>query len=68
MTPERQAKIDALRAETDAAERHEIWANRIVKATVIAYVVGVLIGSYRAAKAGRPSQPSSGKGGGGGRW
>lgn len=53
MTPEHQVKIDPLSAEMDAALRHEIWADRIAKATVIAYVALVLLGFYRAAKGNR---------------
>jgi hypothetical protein len=53
MTRERRARIDARSAEMDAALRHEIWADRIAKATVIAYVALVVLGFYRAANGNR---------------
>jgi hypothetical protein len=54
-TAERQARIAARSAEMDASVHHEIWADRIAKATVVTYVALVLIGIYRAAKAGGKS-------------
>jgi len=52
---ERRTRIDARSTGMDAAVRHEIWADRIAKATVVTYVALVLIGFYRAAKAGGKS-------------
>ena len=52
-TPGRQARIDRGADEIEAAWRHDVGANRIAKATMIVYLVLVLVGFYRAAKAGR---------------